>query len=177
MNILKNPLYLLLALIVSCAVFASAVLLPNRALLLSLWTDPSVSLGDKIVVPVSILGSIATNFSPLSASYTIAIAILVGINAVFIVYLLKNGGVVWGGSSAGVAGIFSGVLGIGCAACGSLILMSLLSTTLGVSIVAFLPLKGEEFGIIGVMLLGAATYLLARQISKPPVCEIITTNQ
>ncbi len=177
MNILKNPFYLPLALVVSCAVFAFAVLLPNRALLFSLWTDPSVTFGDKVAVPVNILGSIATNFSLLSASYTIAIAVLVGINAAFIVYLLKNGGVVWGGSSAGVAGIFSGVLGIGCAACGSLILMSFLGTIGGVSILAFLPLKGEEFGIVGVILLAAAAYLLARQIIRPPVCEIITVNQ
>lgn len=176
-NILKNPLYLPFALLTSCIVFASAVLLPNRALLFSLWSDSSISLGDKIAVPINILGSIATNFSLLSASYTIAIAVLVGVNAAFIVYLLKNGGVVWRGSSAGVAGIFSGMLGIGCAACGSLILMSLLSTALGVSVLAFLPLKGEEFGIIGVVLLGASTYLLARQINRPPVCEVITIHQ
>lgn len=175
-NMFKSPFYLMFALLVSSAVFSSAILLPNRALLFSLWSDSSVSLGDKVSVPVSILGSIATNFSPLSASYTITIAALVGLNAAFIVYLLKNGGVVWGGSSAGAAGIFSGVLGIGCAACGSLILMSLLSTTLGVSVLAFLPLKGEEFGILGVILLGAATYLLARQITRPPVCTIITTT-
>ncbi len=176
-NILMSPLYLLFAFMTASAVFVSAVLLPNRALVFSLWTDPSVSFRDKIAVPVNILGSIATNFSPLSASYTIAIAVLVGINAAFIVYLLKNDGVVWGGSSAGVAGIFSGVLGIGCAACGSLILMSFLGTIGGVSVLALLPLKGEEFGVIGVILLSAATYLLARQINRPLVCEITTVHQ
>ncbi len=177
LNIFRSPLYLPLALGAAFAVFASAVLLPNRALLFSLWTDPSVSLGDKIAVPVSILGSITTNFSLLSASYTTAIAVLIGINAALIAYLLKNGGVVWGGAFAGVAGIFSGVLGIGCAACGSLILTAVLGTALGASMLAALPLRGGEFGIIGVILLGAATYLLARQISRPPVCEIITANQ
>lgn len=176
-NIFRSPLYLPLALGAASAVFASAVLLPNRALLLSLWTDSSVSLGDKIAVPVSILGSITTNFSPLSASYTIAIAVLVGINAAFITYLLKNGGIVWGGSSAGAAGVFSGILGIGCAACGSLILTAILGTALGAGIIAVLPLRGGEFGILGVILLGGATYLLARQITRPPLCDITTTNQ
>lgn len=175
-NILRSPLYLLLALGVGLIVFASTVLLPNRALLYSLWTDPSVSVGDRIAVPVSILGSIATNFSLLSATYTVGIAALVGINVSLIVYLLRSGGVVWAGSSAGVAGIFSGILGIGCAACGSLILTAILGTTLGASIIAVLPLRGGEFGIFGVLLLGAATYLLARQIAKPLVCEIINAN-
>lgn len=175
-NILKSPLYPLLTVGVGFIVFASTVLLPNRTLLLSLWTDSTVSLGDKLAVPISILGSIATNFSPLSATYTVGIAALVGINVSLITYLLRNGGIIWTGSSAGVAGIFSGILGIGCAACGSLVLMAILGTTLGASIIAVLPLKGGEFGILGVILLGTATYLLAQQITKPLVCEVTNVN-
>lgn len=175
-NIFRNPLYVLLTCGAGFFVFASTVLLPNRALLLSLWTDSSVSLADKLAVPVSILGSIATNFSPLSAIYTVSIAVLVGINMSLIAYLLRNGGVVWAGSSAGVAGIFSGILGIGCAACGSLILTAILGTALGASLIAVLPLKGGEFGILGVILLGTATYLLAKQIIKPLVCEVTSAN-
>ncbi len=175
-GIFKSPPYLSFMLGTSFAMFASAVLLPNRALLVSLWTDPSIPLGDKITVPMSILGSIATNFSLLSASYVVVIAVLAGINAGLIVSLLRSGRPVWAGSSAGVVGIFSGILGIGCAACGSLILTAILGTTLGASIITVLPLRGGELGILGVVLLGAATYLLARQITKPRVSEIYQIN-
>lgn len=169
--IFRSPLYLPLALGTSMLVFASAVLFPNQALLFSLWTDSSVSIAGKITFPIQLLGSIATNFAPLTVFYLITIAALVGVNVALTGYLLRKGGVVLAPSSTGAVGIFSGVLGLGCAACGSLILTAILGTALGASIISVLPLRGGEFGIFGVALLFASTYLLSKQITRPAVCK------
>lgn len=174
LNIFASMYSALLALVVAALVFVFAVWLPNLRLLFSVWMDSSVSLADKLALPLSFLPSIATNFTLLSASYTVVLAILAGINAVLIVHLIKTRGVLGRGAVFGISGgLFTGTLGLGCAACGSIILTSLIGTVGGVSVLAFLPLRGGELGIIGALLLSYSTYLLAKQVNKPLVCEPI----
>lgn len=172
LNIFASIYSVLLALVVALFVFVFAVWLPNLRLLFSVWADASVTLPDKLALPLSLLPSIATNFTLLSASYTVVIAILAGINAVLIVHLIKTRGVLGRSAIFGLSGgLFTGTLGLGCAACGSIILTSLIGTVGGISLLTLLPLRGGELGIIGALLLSYSTYLLAKQVSKPLVCE------
>lgn len=173
-TVFREGKYLSLAGIVGLATFAFAIWFPNLRLLGSVWFDHSIALGDKVILPIRLLESISTNFTVLSASYTIATALLTGINIALIAYILKRQKMRLSsaGVTVGVFGALSGGLGVGCAACGSLVLSSLLATAGGASVLTLLPLKGGEFGIFGVMLLGASAYFLARHITKPPVCDV-----
>lgn len=171
-SVLKTRRSVLIALCVSVFIFALAVWLPNLRLLVIVWTDATTSVVDKITLPLALLSAIATNFTLLSATYTVVIAILAGINVALIIALVRVQQRVRGGAAAGGIGIIAGALGIGCAACGSLILTALLGTTIGAGTLALLPLGGGEFGILGVGLLGYATYLLAKQINKT-TCDIL----
>src|SRR3989344_2680777 len=74
-KVFRKPTYILLALITSSAVFAFAVWLPNIPLIVKVMGHPGISLTQKLDLPISLLGSIVTNFPLLSASYPIAIAI------------------------------------------------------------------------------------------------------
>ena len=174
-KVFSRPSYVLLSLVTSVAVFAFAVWLPNTALIVRIMAHPGISLSRKIGLPLSLLGSIATNFTPLSAVYTIAIAVLFGINAAMLAYFLKHriAEVQQGGVATGFFGIASGVIGMGCAACGSFLLTSILSLFGASGILAFLPLEGGEFGLLGVALLGASLVMTARQIQNPAVCKIL----
>ena len=167
-------MYTLFAGVVALVIATLAVLLPNLRLLFLLVTDPTVSAYDKFIFPVRMLEAWTTNFTVLSASYTIAIALLAGINVALIVYYARHQKerLSQAGVAAGTLGILSGVVGMGCALCGSLILTSALGTVVGASVVAALPWRGGEFGIIGVFLLGVAMYLLAKQIATPLACEM-----
>lgn len=171
-TVFRHKRYLLLTGVVAFAVFAFATWLPNLRLLFSVLTNPTIALMDKVILPLRLLESITTNFTLLSALYTIAIAMLTGINIAFIAYYVRQQKQQFAqaGVAVGTLGIISGVLGMGCVACGSLILTSLLGTATGAGVIALLPLRGGEFGIVGVTLLGIATYLLAKQITKPFVC-------
>jgi len=177
-KVFRKPIYVVFALVVSASVFALAVWLPNIRLVAGIVSSPDVPFVNKIELPLSLLGSIATNFTLLSASYTIIIAILFGVYLAMVVYFLKrrikevekeNG---QRGVATGLLGITSGVFGIGCAACGSFILTSILSLVGASSALAFLPLGGSEFGILGVVLLAIAVYMTAKQIENPLVCKI-----
>lgn len=170
-NTLKSTRTVLIATGVSACVFALAAWLPNTRLLFIVLRDASIPIADKVALPMKLLPSIMTNFTLLSAVYTIAIAILAGINAALIAHLVRERRMHVGGAAVGGIGVLTGALGVGCAACGSLILTALVGTTLGTGTLALLPLGGGEFGILGVGLLGYATYLLAKHINKT-TCEI-----
>lgn len=165
-------MYALLALGTSAVVFAFAVWFPNFSLIVSIMGHPGVSFADKLDLPISLLGSIVTNFTLLSASYTIAIAVLFGMNVSMVVYFLRRriDEVKHAGLATGLFGITSGVLGMGCAACGSFLLTSMLAFAGASGILAFLPLRGGEFGMLGVLLLGIALYMTAKKIQDPAVC-------
>ena len=172
-KVFRNPRFTLLAIAVAVAVFLFAVWLPNFGLIKSVAFDSSVSLENKINLPIQLIGSIATNFTVLSALYTILIAILFGMYIAMIAYFLKRRikEVGQGGIATGFLGIMSGVLGVGCAACGSFLLTSLSLVGAG-GVLAFLPLGGSEFGVIGAVLLALAIYMTTKQIVNPLVCKI-----
>lgn len=173
-KVFRKPSYALLALITGVVMFAFAAWLPNIRLIATIVGSSDVSFSQKLGIPLSLLGSITTNFTLLSASYTIAIAILVGVNLAMIVYFLRRkiSEVRQSGITTGFIGVMSGVVGMGCAACGSFLLTSGFAFIGATGILAFLPLAGGEFGILGVILLAISLYLTAKQIQNPAVCKI-----
>ncbi len=173
-KVFQKPSYVLIALATSAIVFAFAVWLPNISLIVEVMGHSGVSFSQKLGLPISLLGSITTNFTPLSASYTITIAVLFGINLAMIVYFLRRRitDVKQSGITTGFFGITSGMVGMGCAACGSLLLTSIFSIFGASWILTFLPLNGGEFGILGVILLAISLSMMAKQIQNPAICKI-----
>ena len=176
-EVFSRSSYIIGAIALALAVFALAVLLPNLPLLNAVVLNSTASLEAKLNITLSLLGGVRTNFSFLSASYTILIAVLTGINASMIVYLLREKGAVFGqkGSLAGIGGITSGALGIGCAACGSFLLSVILASFGAAGALALLPLKGGEFGVLSVGLLGVTLALVSNGIAKPLTCKLAKT--
>jgi len=171
-EVFSRSSYIVGAATLTLIVFAFAVLLPNLALLNEVVFGSSAPLGVKINLTLSLLGGIQTNFSALSATYTILIAILVGINVAMIVYLVrKRSELGKKGMATGVGGVASGALGVGCAACGSFLLSTILASFGAASALALLPLKGGEFGILSVALLGVTLGIVSTKIAEPLVCE------
>lgn len=173
-KVFRRPIYVVFALSISALVFVLAVWLPNIRLVAGIVSSPDIPLSSKFEVPLSLLGSITTNFTLLSATYTIAISILFGMYIAMTVYFLRwrIKDVSQSGIATGFLGIASGVLGVGCGACGAFLLTSFLSLIGAGGILAFLPLGGGEFGILGVILLSVALYMTAKKIESPMVCKI-----
>ncbi len=172
-KVFSNRSYIILASTIAIVVFALAVWLPNFKLIIIIATSSSVSFMEAIAVIFGLFLSIGTNFTIVSASYTITIAILFGINIALLKYyvLSRKGSFGGKGGAMGIGGLISGVFGIGCAACGTFLLTSALALFGAAGAVAFLPFGGEEFGFLGVFLIGYATYWTAKKIEEPVVCE------
>ncbi|KKR14952.1 MAG: hypothetical protein UT42_C0013G0003 [Candidatus Falkowbacteria bacterium GW2011_GWA2_39_24] len=172
-QILRRPPYLVISIVTSLIIFVFLVWLPNLRLIVTVLTSDT-TLVQRLKFPISLLGSIITNFSILSATYTIAIAMLFGINITMIIFFLKRRlkNIRQTGVTIGFLGLISGIFGIGCTACGSFLLLTLLTWLGAGTLIKLLPLQGGEFGILGIFLLLLSIYLTARQINKPITCKI-----
>ena len=165
------PAYLAFAGVVALGAFLLAVWFPNLGLIAEVFRGSQAPLGAKLGIAVSLLGGIATNFSLLSAGYTVAIAVLLGASTAMIVYLLQQRRLASAGRNiaVGSGGAASGALGIGCAACGSLVLGAAAPFA---GALAALPLAGGEFGIASVVLLSASLLLVGRSIARASACSL-----
>ncbi len=172
------PSYIMLAGMLATTAFLLAVWLPNLGLILQIFSDSDAPLTSKLNIMFSLLGGINTNFSLLSATYTIAIAMLFGITAAMITYLVKRRRLAAAGQNIaiGSSAMASGALGIGCAACGSLIAGTMLPLLGATGALAMLPLNGEEFGILSVVLLFVSLALISKSIAEPVTCSLDQTK-
>lgn len=164
--------YLIIAFVATALAFAFAVWLPNLHLIASTLTQSDAPLALRLQLPVTLLGSITTNFSPFSATVIVILSILFGIDTALVTYHMRQrlAGNFASGFATGAGGIFAGVFGIGCAACGSIVAISFLPLVGGAGILAALPFGGGEFGILGVILLGTSIAILAKKATQPLVC-------
>ncbi len=169
--------YVLLAAATGLAVFILATWLPNLGLVWQIAASATVPLADKVKVLAALVGSIGTNFTVFSALSTVAIAVLFGANAATIAYFyrfrrqfVRQAG--QAGAAASLGGLASGFFGVGCAACGTFVLGPALSFVGASGLIALLPFGGEEFGALGVGMLGFSLVLTARKIGEPVACSI-----
>ena len=171
LKVLSKPSYLGLALAVSLLAFTFSVLLPNLLSIGAVFSSEA-SIGSKFSYLFSLMGSIKTNFTTISASYTIAIDLLFGINiALFTFYIRRaRSNAKISGVGAGVGGMISGLFGIGCTACGTFILTSVLGIFGATGIIGFLPFGGQEFGFLGIGLLVFSIYIVLKILKKPLIC-------
>jgi hypothetical protein len=167
-SIYKKPYAVLLTFAVALLVFTAAVWLPNIVIIMTVWSSASVTVGEKIAFMGNLYQSIGTNFTFISATYTIVIALLFGIQVTLLQHYIKT--VKTSRSSlrrvngTGIGGVVAGIFGIGCAACGTFVLSSFLSLIGAGGLVALLPFGGEEFGFLGVALLGYSIWLLLKKL-------------
>jgi hypothetical protein len=165
--------YITLATVVSSVAFALITWLPNLSLVLESFLSEG-TIEERTKLPIILLGSIVTNFTLFSAMYTVCIVVLLGVSVSLMVFSFcqrvprsKSSGV-----TSSFFGTLSGLLGIGCAACGSVILTPLLAALGATAFLSFLPLEGSEFGMIGVFLLLLSIYVTAKEIEQPAPCKI-----
>ncbi len=169
--------YVAAAALLALVALLLALWLPNLGLIVDVFGSTDVPFTAKLNLALSLLGGIATNFSALSAAYTVAIAVLFGVNAAMSVYSFNRKRAAASSPIAiGAGGLASGLLGIGCAACGSLIGGTAAAFVGGAGALAVLPLKGAEFGLLSVALLAVSLGFVSRNIAESAICPAASTG-
>ncbi len=167
--------YLQIAVLVAALALSTAILLPNISIIQQVFSSTAISSASKIDFLWSLFGSLVTNFTPFSALYTVTVSLLLGVNIALLTFYIRRrqvGSKNYAGNTAGFFGVIVGAFGVGCAACGSLILSALLTSLGAGGLLLLLPFHGAEFGVLGVLLLGYSVYQLSKRIHDPLVCGV-----
>ncbi len=163
--------YWLLGAGVAFLVVFVAVWLPNWRFLWHLTSSVDFTPNQKVGLLATTLDSFRTNFSPLAVVVVTAIAIETGVYISLLVFWWQRRAEVFSLPGVGFWGTISGLLGIGCASCGSIILTGLLGLATTTAFLGWLPFRGQEFGFLAIGLLGFATISLYKKI-RADSCKI-----
>jgi|SRR3989344_204095 len=176
-TILRRPLYAVIALATAFVTFALSVWLPNLDFIATFISSPRVALGEKIAFLWSSLGAITTNFSLLAALLTIAISILFGLNVALTVYYFQRRLQFQKVAGIGTLGMLLGLVGVGCASCGSIVLSIFLGIGATAAVTGVLPFGGQEFSMLSVAVLFGTLYVIAKKAGDPLVCDFDVGNK
>lgn len=168
--------YVLLFLGVFILSLSLVLLLPQFNLVSKVLISSDITVFEKFNLISLLYGAIVTNFTWFSASYTLTLLTLFSMNVTLLVFYIRRVQKQLIGSKrqhlSGLAGSVSGVLGIGCAACGSVILTGFATSIGAAGFLLLLPLRGGEFALIGILLLFISIKYLVKKINDPLVCPI-----
>lgn len=175
-RVFKNGWYLLLSLVVLFFGLTISLLSPNFDLVIKILASTSIGISAKVALIGSLYGSIFSNYTLVNGSLTLILLVLFSVNiSLFVFYIRRAQKGATGFKRTHVrslAGIVSGVFGIGCAACGSVVLTGLAASLGATGVLLMLPLHGGEFTIFGVVLLVWSIYFLVKKINNPLVCRV-----
>jgi hypothetical protein len=175
-RVYKNTRYALLTAVASFLFFTGALWLPNISLIERFVASDSQTYVNKITFLFSLYGSVFSSHTLYSATVAVVIAVLSGVNVSLLVYYIRRAQKASTGmkrtSVTSLGGLIVGILGVGCAACGSVVVTALLALFGVGGLLFLLPFGGAEFGVLAIILLLTANYYLLKHIGNPLVCRV-----
>lgn len=158
--VLGIPAYALLS-----AVFAVLALtvfsLSQNLSVVSFALSGTIPLADAVGAVLDQFPVLGPRYDLLTGSVLVLIAAMVGVNLALVTYHVREHGLAAEGGSGSALGVLLGLLGAGCAACGSAILVGVLSLVGAAGLATALPFEGLEFSGLAVIVLFLSTYWLA----------------
>ncbi len=171
-KVLRNPWYPIIGVIAGILLLLVAIWLPNLSFIGSTMASGYLSFGEKAGILISSLSALGTNFTPLSRALTITLAVLFAVDAAFLAFYLRTRFRLERSAGVGIGGVILGLLGVGCASCGTVVVSAFLGAGATAGFLNILPLKGQEFGFLGVGFMAFGIVLTARKIESPAACDI-----
>lgn len=173
-SLLLRPRFLLVWFFISWVVFSSIVWFQNLHLIYFSLKVGTMSFLDWLLFLARLYQSLLTSFSTFGAVMTVLISLLFGLNMTLLIAYLRrvrklSGRVELAGATS-LSGLVSGLLGIGCTSCGSIVVTAILTQVGAAGLLLWLPLKGGELNILALGLLIYSLYVLIRKLQAPVVC-------
>lgn len=164
--------YLFLAIFIAGLVTLITIWLPNHKFIWYILTGDTFVWSAKIKILGTSLGAFKTNLTLISQITLIVVALLAGLNLSLASYYFKQRVALEKLAGTSLLGIIGGFLGIGCSACGSVVLSSLFGVAATSVVIGLLPLHGAEFGLLSILLLFISLYFIIKKINSSVVCVI-----
>jgi hypothetical protein len=158
--VLTIPTYAVLALLTGVLALSLFVFSQNLALV-SFALSGTVPLADSLTILLERYPFVGTDYGPLSGVALLAVSLLTGANVALVGYHIREHGLSLEGGGGSAVGVALGVLGAGCAACGSAVLAGVLSLFGAAGLLTALPLEGVELSLLAAVVLVLSMYWLA----------------
>ncbi len=143
----------------------------NYQLFWSVLTSSSFSVWEKLTVLAASFGLFTSNFT-FGSQVLIVLSSLLGGITVSILFVQMSKQVASKNTGAGLGGVVLSMVGVGCGACGSIILSTLFGLSAGQWLTALLPFKGVEFGVLGILILVVSIVRLSYRLHFPQACKL-----
>ncbi len=153
-------------------VIALAALLPNLNLLDFILREPAFDARLKFMTAARVVWNGHLIFLHEGGWLTLIMAGLFGLDAALIAHYMGRQVRLNRMAGASAVGVMIGLLGVGCASCGSVFLTSLLGVGATVGALSWLPLHGQEFTWLGIVVVTGSIFGIAKKITEPEACAI-----
>ena len=173
-EVFKRVRYWVIAILVSASLFTLMIWLPNHALIGYILKTTGFEFGQKLKILFYSFGSFQTNFTLGNQISIVVVSFLAGVNIALLVFYMKKRAALQRSAGVSVLGMFVGLFGIGCSACGSVLITTLFGLGAVGGIIGFLPLHGLEFGLSSILIMFASIVYVAHRLQTGTVCALPT---
>lgn len=170
--VFRRPPYVILFVAILSSIMLAANLVPNSQFALFVLSSPAFNWQAKFNIIFGLLSYFIDNETLTGQVFLVANALLAGLNISLAVFYFRRKIVSDRIAGIGVLGVMISFLGIGCGACGSVLISALLGIGAGSQVIGFLPLRGLEFSIFSLALLAGSSLYISKKIQDPNVCRI-----
>lgn len=170
-EVIKRWHYVVLALLVSFLLFLFVIWLPNLSFVREITFSPFFTITQKISILLSSLGAFKTNLSLFGKVTLIITSLLFGLNVSLFSFYIKRRVKLEKEVGMSLGGMLAGLIGIGCASCGSFIIASIFGMSASAVFIGLLPFRGQEFAVAGILILSLSIVLISKKIQEPFVCK------
>ena len=172
-EVLTEARYVLLALVGAVVVLTLFVVSQHQNTVMLVVVDGrGVSVGERLHFLFDLFPFVGPAYGPVRAGLLVAVSALIGLNIALVGYQIAELGLV---GREGVLGAFAfllGTVGAGCAACGSAVLVGILSLFGITGALTFLPFEGMEFLILSILGLVLSIFSVTKAIASDAACPV-----
>lgn len=176
-KVFKKPSSWIIGVITVFVFLFMLIWITNLSLLTYLLSADTFSLGEKLYVFFTSIGNLGTNYTGFQLVLYMLLVSVSGLYIPMFMYHLRNQVAEARAGAAGILAIIMSVFGIGCSACGSIVISSLIGVSATASFIGLLPFGGYEIGLLAFALLTISLYRVSQKIVFPGVCHEGITQQ
>ena len=159
--VLSIPGYALMALVAGFTGLSLFVLTQNLPIVTDVVVGGSLPFDARLAVLIGLYPVVGSVFGVASSILLVVVAALVGIDIAMLTYHVREHGLSVREGGSGTVGVILGTLGAGCAACGSAVLVGVLSLIGVTGAATLLPLDGLEFALLALVSLLLSVFWIA----------------
>jgi hypothetical protein len=159
--VLSIPVYAVLASVVAVVALTLFVGSQNVTLVGDLVVGGTLPLDSRLTILFELYPFVGTDYTLANGSLLVLASVLIGVNVAMATYHFREHGIGLQEGSGSIAGVLLATLGAGCAACGSAVLVGLLSLVGATVSLTVLPLHGLEFVLLALGAVLLSIYWLA----------------